>query len=277
HADPNTEVNGQRAEKTTTHPALGDLALRQAISYAIDRDTIAAQFYGNNQVAAWNYLVGIPAYTTTDLPYSFDPAKANEMLDAAGWVKDGDVRAKDGVELKWKYQTSINTVRQKTQAVVKGNLADVGIDVELTSVDAGIYFDSAAGNDQNIAHFYADLEMYTTGPTSPFPQDYMVSFYAGGSNVAQKDNDWSGNNYSRYQNPDFDAAYEAATTTTDAELAAAKFVEMNDILTDTAAVVPLVARAASVGAGINALLVDNIALGPFEGDFWNIINWIKTA
>jgi peptide/nickel transport system substrate-binding protein len=276
HADPNTEVNGQRAEKSTVHPSLGELAVRQAISYAIDRDTIANQFYGNDQVAAWNYLVGIPAYTTTNLPYSYDPAKANQLLDDAGWVLDGNVRSKDGVELKWKYQTSINTVRQKTQAVVKGNLADVGIDVELTSVDAGIYFDSAAGNDQNISHFYADIEMYTTGPTSPFPQDYMVSFYSGGNNVAQKDNDWSGNNYSRYQNPDFDAAYEAATTTTDAELAAAKFVEMNDILTDDAAVLPLVARAASVGAGANALLVDNIALGPFEGDFWNIINWIKT-
>jgi peptide/nickel transport system substrate-binding protein len=276
HADPNVEVDGQRSEMSTVHPALGDLAVRQALSYAIDRDTIANEFYGNDQVAAWNYLVGIPAYTTMNLPYSYDPAKANEILDAAGWVLDGSTRKKGDVELKWKYQTSINTVRQKTQAVVKGNLAEVGIEVELASVDAGIYFDSAAGNDQNISHFYADLEMYTTGPTSPFPQDYMVSFYSGDDNVAQKSNDWSGNNYSRFINADFDAAYEAATSTTDAELAAAKFVEMNDILTDQAAVVPLVARAASVGAGANALLVDNIALGPFEGDFWNIINWIKT-
>jgi len=193
-------------------------------------------------------------------------------------VKSGDTRSKDGVELKWKYQTSINTVRQKTQAVVQGNLADLGIETDLTSVDSGIYFDSAAGNDQNISHFYADLEMYTTGPSSPFPQDYMVNFYTGpdGANLAQKENDWSGNNYSRYQNPDYDAAYETATTTTDVELSVQKFVEMNDILTDDAAVIPLVARASSVGAGVNALLKDNVALGPFDGDFWNIANWIKT-
>lgn len=277
HADPNIEVDGERASITTQHPALSDLAVRQALAYAIDRETIANQFYGNGQVAAWNYLVGIPAYTTADLPYSFDAATANQLLDDAGWVLDGSTRSKDGVELKWKYQTSINTVRQKTQAVVKGNLAEVGIDVELSSVDAGIYFDSAAGNDQNIGHFYADLEMYTTGPSSPFPQDYMVGFYSGADNVAQKSNSWSGNNYSRFQNADYDAAYEAATTTTDAELAATKFVEMNDILTDLAAVIPLVARASSVGAGINALVAENVAPGPWEGDFWNIANWIKTS
>jgi peptide/nickel transport system substrate-binding protein len=276
HADPNTEVNGQRAEISTKHPSLSELEVRQAISYAIDRDTIANEFYGNQQVAAWNYLVGFPAYSTSNLPYSFDAAKANELLDAAGWVKNGDVRSKNGVELKWSYQTSINAVRQKTQAVVKKNLADVGISVDLKSIDAGIYFDSAAGNDQNINHFYADIEMYTTGPTTPFPQDYMVNFYSGNDNVAQKGNDWSGNNVSRFVNADYDAAYETATTTTDPEVAATKFVEMNDILTDQATCLPLVARAATVGAGVNALVKDNVALGPLEGDFWNIANWLKT-
>ncbi|MEZ4496161.1 MAG: hypothetical protein R2845_05125 [Thermomicrobiales bacterium] len=35
----------------------------------------------------------------------------------------------------------------------------------------------------------------------------------------------------------------------------------------------LVARAALVGAAANTLFADNIALGPWEGDFWNIANW----
>jgi peptide/nickel transport system substrate-binding protein len=275
-ADPNTEVNGQRCEKSTKHPAISDKAVRQALAYGIDRDTIANQLYGNNQVSAWYYLVGIPAYAGGPSTYSYDPAKANQLLDDAGWVKNGDTRSKDGVELKWKYQTSINTVRQKTQAVVQKNLSDIGIETDLTSVDSGIYFDSAVGNDQNTSHFYADLEMYTTGPSSPFPQDYMVNYYSGNDNIAQKENDWSGNNYSRYQNPDYDAAYEAATTTTDVELSVQKFIELNDILHEDAAVIPLVARASSVGAGVNELLKDNIALGPFDGDFWNIANWIKT-
>jgi peptide/nickel transport system substrate-binding protein len=199
------------------------------------------------------------------------------VLEEAGWVMDGDVRAKDGVRMDFVYQTSINTVRQKTQAVVKQNFADIGINVDLKSVDAGIYFDSAEGNDQNIGHFYADLEMFTTGPSNPFPTDYMVSFYTGpdGVNIAQKSNAWSGTNYSRYQNPEYDALYEEVLITTDVERVAELFIEMNDIIIDDAAVIPLVQRAASKAAVSNRLIAGNISRGPWEGDFWNIMNWIE--
>ena len=44
---------------------------------------------------------------------------------------DGDVRAKDGVELKITYSTSINPVRQKTQAVIKQAFEEIGIQVSL--------------------------------------------------------------------------------------------------------------------------------------------------
>jgi peptide/nickel transport system substrate-binding protein len=279
HCDPNVEVDGQRAEKNTPHPAISDLAVRQALASAIDRDAIAMQFYGEGQPAATDYLVGIPAYDSPHAPFVFDTTAANKILDDAGWVLDGETRKKDGVELSFVYQTSINAVRQKTQAVVKGNLADIGIDVQLKSVDAGIYFDSAEGNDQNTGHFYADLEMYTTGPSYPFPTDYMANFYTGpdGINLAQKSNAWSGDNYSRYQNPDYDALYEEVQATTDVERVAELLIQMNDILVDDVATIPLVQRAASVAAVSNRLLADNISRGPWEGDFWNIMNWIEAA
>ena len=245
------------------------------MSFAVDRDTIANEFYGNGQAAAWRYLGGIPAYENDNLPYSYDPDMANQLLDEAGWAMDGSTRSKDGVELNFVYQTSINPVRQDTQAVVQANLADVGIEVELKSTDATIFFDSGVGNDQNLSHFYADIQMYTTGPGSPFPVDYLNNFYSGeeNSNIAQSGNDWAGPNTSRYQNPEYDAALNEARSTSDVEAATAAIIRMSDILTDDAVVLPLVARAATVGAGANTLLQDNIALGPFEGDFWNIVNW----
>ena len=275
-ADPNTEVEGgERASLTVPHPSLSDLAVRKAMSFAIDRDTIANEFYGNGQLAAWRYLVGIPLYDNDNLPYSYDPDMANQLLDEAGWTMDGNTRSKDGVELSYLYQTSINPVRQDTQAVVQSNLADVGIEVELKSTDATIYFDSGVGNDQNISHFYADLEMFTTGPSSIFPTDYLNNFYAGedNRNIAQMANDWSGGNRARYVNPEFDAAFDEARNSTDVEVATAAIIRCSDILTDDAAVLPLVARAALVSAVANTLFPDNIALGPWEGDFWNIANW----
>jgi peptide/nickel transport system substrate-binding protein len=274
--DPNTEGStGERSSLEIPHPSLTDLNVRRAMMYAVDRDTIANEFYGNGQMAAWRYLVGIPAYDNDNLPYSYDPAMANQILDEAGWVMDGNTRSKDGVELSWVYHTSINPVRQDTQAVVQANFADVGIEAELKSTDATIYFDSGVGNDQNINHFYTDLQMFTTGPSSPFPADYLENFYAGedNRNITQMSNDWSGGNRCRYVNPEFDAALDEAKGTVDAEVATAAIIRCSDILTDDAVVLPLVARAALVSAVSNTLAPDNIALGVWEGDFWNIANW----
>jgi peptide/nickel transport system substrate-binding protein len=274
--DPNLEgENGERSLLGNPHPSLSDINVRKAMSFAIDRDTIANEFYGNDQVAAWRYLVGIPLYENDNLPYTYDPAMANQLLDEAGWVLDGNVRAKDGVQLSYVYHTTINPVRQDTQAVVQANLADVGIEVELKSTDSTIFFDSGVGNDQNLAHFYTDLQMFTTGPTNPYPVEYLNNFYAGADNrnIAQGSNDWSGGNSARYVNAEFDAALDEARTATDPETATAAIIRCSDILTDEAVVIPLVARASSVGAAANSLFADNIALGPWEGDFWNIANW----
>ena len=70
--------------------------------------------------------------------------------------------------------------------------------------DSVLQFRSMAGNEQNILHFYNDIEMYTDNPTTPFPVSYMLSWYAGpeGANVPQKANGWSQLNYGRYNNPE---------------------------------------------------------------------------
>jgi len=276
YTDPNVEAeSGERSSLDHPHPALTDIAVRKAMSFAIDRDTIANEFYGNGQTAAWRYLVGIGLYDNDNLPYSYDPAMANQILDEAGWTLDGSVRSKDGVELSFVYHTTINPVRQDTQAVVQANLAEVGIEAELKSTDSTIFFDSGVGNDQNLSHFYTDLQMYTTGPSSPFPVEYLNNFYAGeeSRNIAQKSNDWSGGNTSRYANAEYDEVLDSARTATDPETATAAIIRCSDILTDEAVVVPLVARAALVSAVSNKLSPDNIALGAWEGDFWNIANW----
>ncbi|MCC6703791.1 MAG: peptide ABC transporter substrate-binding protein, partial [Thermomicrobiales bacterium] len=249
--DPNAEGStGERSSLENPHPALTDIAVRKAMNFAVDRDTIANEFYGNGQLAAWNYLVGLPAYDNGNFPYSYDPAMANQILDEAGWALDGNVRSKDGVELSFVYHTTINPVRQDTQAVVQANLAEVGIEVELKSTDATIYFDSGVGNDQNLSHFYTDLQMYTSEIPSPFPVEYLNNFYAGPDNVnvAQMSNDWSGGNSTRWVNAEYDEALDTARRSTDPEESAAAIIRCSDLLTDEAAVLPLVARASSASA-----------------------------
>jgi peptide/nickel transport system substrate-binding protein len=280
-SDPNDESMGEKSHKDVPHPFFSDLKVRQAFALATDRDTIANQFYlgGDLEPGAKNIVSGIGAIESPNTTYEFSLEKAAALFDEAGWVMDGDSRKKDGVELKVVYSTSINAVRQKTQAVNKQNWESIGIQVNLKQVDAGIFFDSAAGNEQNAQHFYSDLLMYTNGPVSTFPVSYMQAWYGGadGVNISQKANNWSGINESRYHNDEYDAMYDRLVSTTIQEEAVALFVAMNDFLITNQVIIPEVARAVEKYAIANTLNDANVGSSLAEALYWNIANWNRVA
>lgn len=270
----------QRAERNTPHPIFSDLAVRQAMNLAIDREQIANSFFfgGDIEPAVVNIISGIPQMESPNTQLIRDPEAAAALLDEAGWVLDGDVRTKDGVELSIDYMTTVSQLRQKIQSVVKRDLEAIGFRVELKSVDGAIFFDSAEGNDQNNVHFYNDLNMFTSSVGSPPPVAYMIRWYAGpdGENISQAENGWTGRNFQRYQNPEFDAVYEASRTESDLEKQAELFIQMNDILYNDAAVLPLVQVGDKIGYS-RTLNVENIAPNSYEFDYWNIANWNRVS
>jgi peptide/nickel transport system substrate-binding protein len=276
-SDPRTEVDGERSNLNAPHPFLTDVKVREAFSLATDRESIANQFYlgGDQEPPGRNFLTALAGMDSPNTSWEFDLEKAKATLEEAGWVLDGDVRTKDGMELSVSYFTSINSVRQKTQAVNKKNWEDAGIKVQLGQVTSDVFFSSAPGNDQTYAHNYRDIQMFTSGPVSPYPLTHMQDYYAGPDNVnvAQKSNEWSGTNNQRYINPDYDALYEQAQTATDMEAAADIFIQMNDILINDFVLIPVVSRAAEKEAISNQLVADNIAVSGWEPAYWNIANW----
>jgi peptide/nickel transport system substrate-binding protein len=275
-SDPNTEVNGQRSEMNTPHPFLTDPAVRQAMNLAVPRQTITDEFYGLAARTTPNILTGLESFESPNTSWEYNLEKAAQALEAGGWTMSGDVRAKEGVELVMSYGTSINPVRQKTQAVVKQAFESIGIKVNLDQVDAGTFFDSSAGNDRNISHHYWDITMYTNNPTTPVPASFMLSWYAGpeGRNIAQESNGWSGQNYQRYNNPEFDALYDSLVKETDIEAASQTLIAMNDVLINDVVIIPEVNRPADTYAISSQLNNDNVALGVgFELNYWNIANW----
>lgn len=274
-SDPNTEVDGQRSEMNTPHPFLSDPAVRKAINMAIDRETIATNFYGPTQPPARNILNGDPRTDSPNTELIFDKDAAAAVLEEAGWVDDGSgVRAKDGVQLKVVFATSVNAVRQKTQAVVKANLEEIGIHVDLEQIDAGIYFDGSEGNDQNINHFYWDFCMYQSVPSTPRPLSFFEAWYTGpnGENIAQASNSWNGSNNSRYQNPDFDVVFDATRVETDPEVLADNFIAMNDIVILDDVIAALVVVGSPRGAS-KRLRQENLEMAAYSYDYWNIANW----
>src|SRR5215207_2106740 len=280
-ADPTTETDGERAKLGTTNPTMGDKAVSQALNLAVQRDVISQQLYSGveTEPPTANILTGMPSMESPNTSWEFNVEEAKRILEEAGWTMQGDVRAKDGVELNITFVTSINPVRQKEQAIIKQALDQIGFRTELRQVDAAVYFDSSAGNDQNINHFYNDLEMYTDNPTTPIPVAYMNGWYTGpeNENIAQAANDWSQPNYCRFQNAEYDKLLEQVRLETDLEKAAQLFIQMNDILINEIAVVPLVNRSSSTHGISTTLREENIAAGPFEYNYWNIANWNRKA
>ena len=100
------------------------------------------------------------------------------------------MRAKDGKRLKFLFQTSINAPRQKTQAIVKQAAAKAGIEIEMKSVVASVFFSSDAANPDTYPHFYADLQMYNTTMTAPTRSTSCAQFTSW--EIASKDNKWQG-------------------------------------------------------------------------------------
>ena len=107
--------------------------------------------------------------------------QGQRSLDAAGWKRGADgIRVKDGKRLKLLFQTAINAPRQKTQAIVKQACAKAGIEVELKSVVASVFFSSDAANPDTYPHFYADIQMYTTTMGAPDPAQFMHRLHLDG-------------------------------------------------------------------------------------------------
>jgi peptide/nickel transport system substrate-binding protein len=274
-SDPNTEVDGQRSEMNTPNPVLSDKAVRDALNLAINRELISREFYGDGELAESNVLAGNPFFDSPNTSWEFNLEGAAQLLDDAGWTLDGDTRSKDGVELKLVYATPINQVRQKTQQVVKADLESIGFTVDLAQVDPGIFFDGAAGNDQNFQHFYWDLATISSGPSSAVPVSFLSKWYAGpdGENISQASNNWTAANIQRWRSPEYDALYEELQATTTLEDAQRILIAINDLVISEVACIPIVLRP-FFNAVSTRLREANI--GNDNGNsspYWNIANW----
>ncbi|HEY3082731.1 MAG TPA: peptide ABC transporter substrate-binding protein [Chloroflexota bacterium] len=277
-ADPNKEVDGARSEPSTKHPFFSDLNVRKAFAMALDRKVVADQLYGAglSGEATSNILTAPPdvaSKNTANMDVAkYDPVKAGQLLDDAGWKKGSDgIRTKDGMKMKITYQTTVNPVRQKTQDIVKKQWEAIGIQVELKTVDAGVFFSSAAGNPDTASHFYTDVEMFTNGSEQPDPTNYLGGWIT--KQISQKSNEWKGNNYERFSSQDYDSAFEAFRKEVDPEKRALLASKLNDILVQDVVVIPLVARKSPISGKSKEL--KGIQANPWDSELWNIADWTK--
>ena len=270
--DPWTEVDGERSSARTRHPLLSDPAVRQALALLVDRASVQEHIYGRTGILTGNFLNYPERYRSNTTKWEFNIEKANQVLEAAGWKRGLDgIRAKDGRKLRLVYQTSINAPRQKTQAVVKQACQKAGIEVELKSVTASVFFSSDVANPDTYAKFYCDLQMYNVLMNEPDPEFFMNQFVSW--EIASKDNKWQGRNITRWHSEEYDKAYRAAEGELDPVKRAALFISMNDLVCNDHPVIPVVNRP-KVEALANKLHAPGSG---WDNDLWNLKDWYREA
>jgi peptide/nickel transport system substrate-binding protein len=245
---------------------------------AIDRNIIAEQLYGPAGRPTCNIVSGPPAFVSTanDACLTQDLEGAAALLEEAGWVdSDGDgVREKDGMTLSLLYVTSTNQVRQKTQALVKQWWNEIGVEVELRDVDAGVYFGGDPASPDTLGKFYADVQMFTNGADSIDPQQYLGGWLCeGGENIAARANNWLAENNERWCSEEFDALWQEYAAASDPAERAEYAKQLNDMLAQNYVNIPLIYRA-QPSAWVNKLGGVG-TLNAWDSEEWNIEDWYR--
>jgi peptide/nickel transport system substrate-binding protein len=176
-------------------PGAQDVIVRQAIAMAIDREAINQDLLlGLTEVAdtLWDAMAAL-GYVSPDIePWVYDPEGAKALLEEAGYTdSDGDgIREDaDGNPLVLVHGTTIREIRQDNQAVTQQYLREVGIDLQIPSFDANLFFESYA-NGSPAALGEVDIMEWSDCPAFPDPDfNYWLC-----SEIPDDENPW-GYNY----------------------------------------------------------------------------------
>jgi len=126
-------------------PLFKDRRVRQALSYAVNRDEIIDGVrLGLGEVCTGPFLKGTRYYNDSVKGYPFDPAKAKEMLAEAGWTdtdKDG-ILDKDGAPFKFRIITNQgNKEREDIATIIERQFASLGIKVDIQIIAWAAFLD----------------------------------------------------------------------------------------------------------------------------------------
>jgi peptide/nickel transport system substrate-binding protein len=245
------------------HPILRDLAVREAIALAVDRQQLLdrtvgqasdrAQVLGNR---IW--MVGQLGYEDHSGGYGRgDIQAATARLERAGWVEGaGGVRVKNGRKLLLHYNTTAGDfTRNRGGELLQDQLAKIGVDLELRPSDA--LFDQVPNGGFDIAGF--------SWVGGPFAVSGSRDIYVTGG----------GGNWGRFSDPEVDALFKQAT----AELDPARSTELaNQIdrkLWEGLPSIPLYQRPTFLAWRET---LRNVMENPsLEGPLWNAESWAFAA
>ena len=204
-------------------PGLNDVTVRRAMMYAWDREAVTKGLrHGDATVANGIEPEAIRFWHNDRVaPYPYDPAKANALLDAAGWKRGRDgVRTKNGVRLAFDYLTPNSLASNDIAAGFNADMRDAGIAIAVHVLDYATFIEETNASKYQLA--------YSGWGGSPDPDQLTL--------LDSKQIPPTGNNNGFYKNPAVDRDLEQGLVTLDPAKRKAFY---DDMQVRTAADVPV--------------------------------------
>ena len=201
------------------HPLWEDVRVRKAIAYATNREEAVREYVGLELgQLAWTPIPPISwAHNPNLEPLPYDPEKAMELLNDAGWHKDsaGVLRNEAGEPFEFAFETFRAVERSFMNVIFQENLRELGIQASVSEMAAAdlLYKMHEAK--------YPDVTFITWG-MSPDPDGEMWRRFHS------SEKDW--NNFWNYSNDRVDELLEKARRETDTDLRRDYYFEIQEIL-----------------------------------------------
>lgn len=132
---------------------LSDVKVRQALSHAIDKESVAQNIFGGiEQAADTIFAPNVPNTNVKLEKYGYDLAMAEKMLDEAGWTKGSDgVREKNGEKLVLYFPYISSKITDKSVGeYVQGEWQKIGVQVDLKALEEKTHWANAAKGDFDV-------------------------------------------------------------------------------------------------------------------------------
>ena len=247
---------------------MADPAMRQAVAYAVDKNAINSRLLGNTVQVANTFVSPGAWFFADQKPITFDPAKAREILDTAGWVPGADgIRVKNGLKAKIELCTTTRQVRQDTLALVAGWLKDVGIEGVPNPVDAANIF--ASYNESTVdtpcALSRSNYDLAEHAFTSSI--DPLGNYFAYHSSQFEP----AGVNDAQVKDPGIDAAMDTVANNVDFQVVRNAMAEFQKTYIDQTVEIPLYYRKQ---VDLFGPKLGNFFANPTQaGPTWNAVDW----
>lgn len=225
-------------------PALSDLRVRQALAYALDKQTIVDTVYGETATVADDIFPDNHWSHNPDVTkYEYNPEKAKELLEEAGYTMNAATGyyEKDGQTLHLTYDMSTSTDGRQVAALIQQYWKAIGVEMEVIEQDfATLAYSKLLPNNATEETTADSFQCYTLGfGVEADPEEYNA--YLSTSTGAGS---W---NFIHYSNPEVDDLFKQQLLETDPDARADCFHQIAKIISDDVPWIPMYNKATSAG------------------------------